>query len=928
MATTDVKDMFFMVPLQPQDQDRFAFTWKGQQFTFTWLPQGYKHSPTLAHHALAQELELIPSEEGVKVYQYIDDVLIAGSQPERVQTTQENITHLENLGLKILPEKIQTPSNEVKFLGIWRKGGMTRIPQDTLSTLDQIKMPESKKELQHVLGILDGNGVRLSHDLSEGEIKATQKRREKVLMCLEDLEIHCNPNNVPNIAILGSGGGLRAMIALLGTLVGLKKKNILDAVMYLCGVSGSTWCMSLLYEDEKWSENLMSLKEKLCQNLSNSTWDITKAEEYLEESSKDEHYSLTDFWASFVACKVLKQFDENELADHKKASENGINPYPIYAAVNKEKLTENNGQSPGTWFEFTPHEAGYTALGAFVSTKHFGSEFEKGKLKQKKKKKHICYLQGLWGSALGSMEENLKFIKGTIIFLLPVFSNQLSHLLKLSTYFTLPLRNPCSPLVPSRNTAMPNKSSSVTQFVIIRDDKTEIFQILSKTVQLEELKFQLYQRRSALWREVSVDWKKDAIPVFRKSRKEDLGSLRSTSHTSVPGNVIEQILLEDLSEHFINKKPMKTSQRGFMKGKSCLANMKAFYNERTVLVDEQRAADAVYRPLKSNPHAFMACCYQPALLLLDLQICAVSGSDPKEVFEKLLNVLSDKETSASYQLCKAMCNTWAMKTKEERMESCAELGNEIEREFAGSVLDIFNMASKTVRCACRWKWGTTNNFLYKCPNVRCSDLVKNKTISLIDAGLAINSAYPLVLRAQRRTDLIISFDFSSGNPFETIQKTSDYCKANSIPFPSIEVREEDKSNPYDCYIFRGDKSCPTVMHFPLFNNVNCSGNCSMYSMQLCLCIFAFHILNFQCHAFQSPSSLSAAAANGHRRKGTGQALCEIEKYRSNFSTFKMSYSKENIEDLLAKASLNVYNNSGKILQEIERLVSSSHTKEF
>ena len=30
---------------------------------------------------------------------------------------------------------------------------MTRIPPDTLSSLDQIKMPESKKDLQHVLGL-------------------------------------------------------------------------------------------------------------------------------------------------------------------------------------------------------------------------------------------------------------------------------------------------------------------------------------------------------------------------------------------------------------------------------------------------------------------------------------------------------------------------------------------------------------------------------------------------------------------------------------------------------------------------------------------------------------------------------------------------------------------------------------------------------
>ncbi|NXF70486.1 PA24C phospholipase, partial [Ciccaba nigrolineata] len=91
---------------------------------------------------------------------------------------------------------------------------------------------------------------------------------------------------------------------------------------------------------------------------------------------------------------ILFQFDENELADHKDASETGINPYPIYAAVDKETLRQEGENSPGTWFEFTPHEAGYTTLGAFVSTKHFGSEFENGKLKKKGTKKHICYMQG------------------------------------------------------------------------------------------------------------------------------------------------------------------------------------------------------------------------------------------------------------------------------------------------------------------------------------------------------------------------------------------------------------------------------------------------------------------------------------------------------------------------------------------------------
>ncbi len=46
---------------------------------------------------------------------------------------------------------------------------------------------------------------------------------------------------VPNIALLGSGGGQRAMVGLLGSLVQLDKAGLLDCILYLSGVSGSTW---------------------------------------------------------------------------------------------------------------------------------------------------------------------------------------------------------------------------------------------------------------------------------------------------------------------------------------------------------------------------------------------------------------------------------------------------------------------------------------------------------------------------------------------------------------------------------------------------------------------------------------------------------------------------------------------------------------
>jgi len=80
----------------------------------------------------------------------------------------------------------------------------------------------------------------------------------------------------------------------------------------------------------------------------------------------------------------------------------------------------------------------------------------------------------------------------------------------------------------------------------------------------------------------------------KKGKKEDPGNYRPVSLTSIPGKVMEQLILEVINKQVEEKKVIRSSQHGFTKGKSCLANLIAFYNGMTGWVDEGRAMDVVY----------------------------------------------------------------------------------------------------------------------------------------------------------------------------------------------------------------------------------------------------------------------------------------------------------------------------------------------
>ncbi|KAK4829703.1 hypothetical protein QYF61_006078 [Mycteria americana] len=86
----------------------------------------------------------------------------------------------------------------------------------------------------------------------------------------------------------------------------------------------------------------------------------------------------------------------------------------------------------------------------------------------------------------------------------------------------------------------------------------------------------------------------NVTPIFKKGQKEDPGNYRPGSLTSVPGKLMEQIILSAITQHVEDNQGIKPSQHGFRKDRSCMTNLISFYDKVTHLVDEGKAVDVVY----------------------------------------------------------------------------------------------------------------------------------------------------------------------------------------------------------------------------------------------------------------------------------------------------------------------------------------------
>ncbi|CAM2115879.1 unnamed protein product [Caretta caretta] len=204
---------------------------------------------------------------------------------------------------------------------------------------------------------------------------------------------------IPVVAIMTTGGGMRSLTTSYGSLLGLQKLNVIDCAMYLTGLSGTTWTMANLYRDADWSQKDLSGKihearkhVTKCKMGSFSMERIKYYNKQLCQRKQEGHRtSSIDLWGLIVEYLLHDGKDNHKLSDQRQAVHQGQNPLPIYVAINvKDNYSTLDFKE---WLEFTPYEVGFMKYGAFIRSEDFGSEFFMGRLMKRLPESRISYLE-------------------------------------------------------------------------------------------------------------------------------------------------------------------------------------------------------------------------------------------------------------------------------------------------------------------------------------------------------------------------------------------------------------------------------------------------------------------------------------------------------------------------------------------------------
>lgn len=246
--------------------------------------------------------------------------------------------------------------------------------------------------------------------------------RERMQKVKEHLTNNLNIpiRNPPKIALIASGGGVRAMLETLGVLNGLDNAQLMDSITYLCGLSGSTWAIgTLLASQRPIGEFTTSMLTQLTTTtppnelVNNATLLGKISAPYYWKSENHLPYTLVDIYGGYLQESLFsddKQF--NYLSEQKETIKRMHWPMPIYSAVRADGT--DTGQTSGgidpklekQWYEFTPYEVGASWLlkdspkpGVYIPSEYFGSEFNNGLCEKISFEQPFALHMAIFGSA-------------------------------------------------------------------------------------------------------------------------------------------------------------------------------------------------------------------------------------------------------------------------------------------------------------------------------------------------------------------------------------------------------------------------------------------------------------------------------------------------------------------------------------------------
>ena len=119
MASIDLKDAYYSLPIDEQHRKFLRFRWKGQLWQYDCMPNGLALAPRKFTKLLKPVYAQLREQGHVSTAFLDDSLLVADSELSCVKNIQATVQLLRSLGFIIHPEKsVLVPSQTIQYLGV------------------------------------------------------------------------------------------------------------------------------------------------------------------------------------------------------------------------------------------------------------------------------------------------------------------------------------------------------------------------------------------------------------------------------------------------------------------------------------------------------------------------------------------------------------------------------------------------------------------------------------------------------------------------------------------------------------------------------------------------------------------------------------------------------------------------------------------